>query len=462
MKNKDKLISQVIKGFQNNKGKASIYCFSVNIIPELVYSIIVPFYKKHTYKPIFIVVDCYNTRKNIYNYFNKNNINVDNGYNIKILSEDYIKLQYHYEYALTIIIGVNNNFPIIDKLTKESHFTLCILTENIMDSNFIMNVRNILPSIETVDLDIAIRKDYIYSPVEEYQYSVELSDNDAIAYKKYTDYIDTCMSIFEDLSNIEKCKKGDTKLNISAAEVRNMIAHKNGWREDLDTNIPFMRQIDDIYNPNMLFERANNFYTITKQRRDLVSDNDAKLEVIKNICIANKEKQILIISKRGEFAAKITKYLNNFVDILCGDYHDCIDDAIAVDDAGCPILIKTGVNKGKPKIIGAQAQSSINERRFNAKIINVLSIKSASNVKLKIACDIVIFTSSLCDNIIDVKTRFTNITFNSVPTKIYKIYCIGTIESDKLNKEKELSTIKVINNNENFIGYDENSGDIIL
>ena len=223
-----------------------------------------------------------------------------------------------------------------------------------------------------------------------------------------------------------------------------------------------MKQIDDIYNPNILFERACTFYTIAKQRRDLVCDNEAKLEVIRDICLNNKDKKILIISNRGEYAAKITKYLNECLDLNCGDYHDCIEDTIAVDEMGIPILVKSGVNKGKPRVIGSQAQSSLNEKRFNDGLLNILSIKSASNVKLKIACDIVIFTSSLCDSIINVKTRFTNVSFNNIPTIIYRIYCNSTIENDKLNKEKECSTIKVINDTENFIGYDENSGDIIL
>ena len=319
-----------------------------------------------------------------------------------------------------------------------------------------------MPCIDTADLDIAIRHDNIYSPVEEHRYGVELSDDDRELYNKYTDYITTCISIFGELSNIEKCKKGDDKLGISAADFRNTIAYENGWREDLDTNIPFMKQIDDIYNPNILFERACTFYTITKQRRDLVCDNDAKLEVIKNICLDNKDKKILIISKRGEYAAKITKYLNENSDIKCGDYHDCIEDAIAIDDMGIPILVKSGVNKGKPRVIGAQAQSSLNERRFNAGYINALSIKSASNIKLKIACDIVILTSSLCDNIIEVKSRFTDIVFNSVPTKTFRVYCNSTIENDKLNKEKENTLFTIINETENNVLYDENSGDIIL
>lgn len=462
MKSKDKLINQVVDGFQRLKGKASVYCFSKDVIPELLYHIITRLTQKYKDASIFIVVDCYDTRKNIIGYLKENNIREDTGYNIRCLSVDYVREQYKYSYALTVTVGVNDNFSILNKLYRESKFTLSILTKNIMDNNFINNVRNILPCIDTADLDIAIRHDNIYSPVEEHRYGVELSDDDRELYNKYTDYITTCISIFGDLSNIEKCKKGDDKLGISATDFRNTVAYENGWNENLDTNIPFMKQIDDIYNPNVLFERACTFYTIAKQRRDLVCDNDAKFEVIKNICLDNKDKKILIISKRGEYAAKITKYLNENSDIKCGDYHDCIEDAIAVNDIGIPILVKSGVNKGKPRVIGAQAQSSLNERRFNAGVINALSIKSASNVKLKIACDIVIFTSSLCDNIIEVKSRFTDVVFNGVPTKTFRVYCNSTIENDKLNKEKENTLFTIINETENNVLYDENSGDIIL
>lgn len=462
MKNKDKIIEQVVHGFQYLKGKASCYCFSKDIIPELLYNIITRFSLKHKGASIFIVVDCYNTRKSILDCLNANGITEANGYNIRCLSIDYIKEKYRYDYSLTITVGVNENAIILSKLARESQFTLCILTKNIMNNDFIIELRKGLPCIETSDLDVAIRHDKIYSPVEEHRYGVELSDDDKLIYNKYTDYINTSVSIFGDLSNIEKCKKGDTTLNISAAEFRNTLAHENGWNENLDTNIPFMKQIDDIYNPNILFERACTFYTITKQRRDLVCDNTAKLEIIRKICSDNSDKKILIISKRSEFAAKITKYLNENNNIICGDYHDCIDDAIAVDDNGVPIIVKSGYNKGKPKVIGAQAQSSLNEQRFNSGTIKILSIKSASNPKLKIACDMVIFTSSLCDNIIDVKSRFVNITFNGIPTKIYRIYCNGTIENNKLNNEKENTLFTIINETENNVAYDENSGDIIL
>ena len=74
MKNKDKLINKIIDGFQYYKGKASTYCFSTNVIPELIYNIISLFTKKHKDASIFIVVDSYNTRKNIDNYLKTYNI----------------------------------------------------------------------------------------------------------------------------------------------------------------------------------------------------------------------------------------------------------------------------------------------------------------------------------------------------------------------------------------------------
>ena len=37
-------------------------------------------------------------------------------------------------------------------------------------------------------------------------------------------------------------------------------------------------QIDNIYNPNILFEKANTIYNITRERANLVTDNKNKLQ----------------------------------------------------------------------------------------------------------------------------------------------------------------------------------------
>ena len=64
--NKDKIINKVINQFQKLKGKASMYCFSTNIIPELIHNIIFKLSNKNS--SILIVVDSYNTRKSVLNY----------------------------------------------------------------------------------------------------------------------------------------------------------------------------------------------------------------------------------------------------------------------------------------------------------------------------------------------------------------------------------------------------------
>lgn len=463
MNNQEKYVKEVINGFQLNKGKGSVYCFPPISFADVVVSIIDQFYVRYANTQVFIVVDSYTTRKSILDKIEKERTaNSSKEYNVKILSADYIKPAYKYEYKLVITVGINDNAELIAFLTTQAKFMLSILTKNIMDTEFISNIRSFLPSINVTISNVSVRNDSIYSPVEEYRVAVSLSPDDQTMYDKCSEYISTSVSIFGDLSNIEKCKFGDDKLNITSAEFREMIARDNGWSSTLDTSIDWSKQIDEVYNPNVLFERANNFYNITKQRRDLVTDCNEKLEAVLRICEEHKDKTILIVSKRGEFASKITNYINEFSELLCGDYHDAIEDKIAVDDnTGLPILIKSGNKKGQPKIMGSQAISTLNMKRFNDSIIKVLSIKYSSNVKLQIAVDVVIFTSPLVDGIIPFKTRFTDIVFKTTPTLTYKVYCRGTVENKHLNNQKESSLITVIEDNDNFIGYSEtNSNDI--
>ena len=191
------------------------------------------------------------------------------------------------------------------------------------------------------------------------QFYVPKCYNDKKEYDKQTAFINNSMTVIGNIENIKRIKCGDYKLNLSAAEVRYNIAKSNGWSENLDMSIPFNKQIDEIYNPNALLERVCTIYEIMKNRRDLVTDNKNKLPVILDIINRHPDKQFVVISKRGEFAAEITKYLNNN-NIKCGDYHDNIESAIAVDDNGVPILIKSGKDKGKPKIVCSQAISSSN------------------------------------------------------------------------------------------------------
>jgi len=200
------------------------------------------------------------------------------------------------------------------------------------------------------------------------------------------------------------------------------------------------------------------------------------LEEILTICKNNPDKKILIVSKRGEFASTITKYINANSDIKCLDYHDTIEEGFELNEYGETVLVKSGVNKGKPKIIKATAISTINLAQFNrrnnsklasvsnanSRLTNCLSIKNSSNVKLETAVDLVIFTSAFIDDIITFKTRFANVVFNGVTTINYKVYCRNTIESKHLSNQKESHLITVIAEDDNNISYDETNDTITI
>lgn len=450
---------EVANKWKSQKGIGSVYCLKPFSYSELAINIINKVLAKNKDSRIFIVTDCFNTRQSIVDIFYKNNIDKDT---IKILSFDYIKKGYNYNYDLIILIGINNYDSRISYLKQCTKFILSIMTKTIIDSNNTNLLNNVLPIIvSNISKEDAVRAKR-FSPVEEHRIMIELDDNDKKEYDKQTAFINNSMNVIGNIENIKRIKCGDYKLNLSAAEVRYNIAKSNGWSENLDMSIPFNKQIDEIYNPNALLERVCTIYEIMKNRRDLVTDNKNKLPVILDIINRHPDKQFVIISKRGEFAAEITKYLNNN-NIKCGDYHDNIESAIAVDDNGVPILIKSGKDKGKPKIVCSQAISSSNLRYYNDNNrLTVLSTKNASLNKLNLACFGLIITSPLCDSVIDIRNKFKEIEFNTTPNLVYTIYCNSTIEAKSIAATKETPIYKVINETEKEILYDEESGDIIL
>lgn len=454
----EKYVTEIMQAFREKHGRGSCYCLYPLNPYILIAQCIVSYFNKHDKeKTILIVVDSYSARQGINDALSKL---TDEQFNTKVISYSYIKPQYHYVYDFTILCNVENDYNLIYKLYKESKFTLCIFTKNVTDNNFLINVRNILPNLETSVNVTDARADNIYSPVEEYTYGVPLSDDVKIKYNEYNEYITQSIKIYGSLDNIEKCRTGNPLLNISSIEFRTQIAKENGWNETLDTSIPLFKQIDDVYNPNALYDRAVVFYNIIHERKNYCTDNINKLEKILEICNNNKDKRILIVSKRGEFAAKITDYLNEH-DINCVDYHDAIEDAMLTDRYGNPVLYKSGENAGKPRIVKAQAISTINEQKFQKGLANCISIKYSSNNKLNIAIDIVIITDFLNGNIVDIKSRFGNIRFTSIPTIVHRLYSIDTIEEKEMYNYNPSNNI-ILHREDKKVTYDEKSGNIIL
>ena len=460
MTNEQKYILQLIDGFRTNKGKSSCYALK----PVKTENIIITFINLHRQKTkdttIFIVTRDYNERELLVNLLDKYNLRDK----VTILTKSYIKLHYNYNYDFTFIIGVDD-YNIIYHLHRQSKFTLNIMTEVSGNGIYNNHINNLLPIIKPNITFSDLSKDRENLPVEEMHIPVTISDEDREQSDKYDDFISKSMSVFGCFENADKCRIGDVNLNISAAQFRYTLAVENGWSETLDTTIEFNRSIDEIYNPNSLLERANILYNVIRERNNLLTDNEAKLKEIVNIIDNNRDKKIIIVSKRGEFANTIANYINDNTEYLCGEYHDCIPEQYIKDENGNDIVYKSGENKGKKKVFKSKALSTMCLNRFNSsdksQSINLLSIKNSSDIELKTAISVVIFTSPMCHTPNEFITRFSNIEFIDNKLYSYVIYCDNTLESNKLNNRALTKNVVLIENEKN-IQIDEENGTIYL
>lgn len=328
------------------------------------------------------------------------------------------------------------------------------------DSTALYKIAPILDCFKQAELD-ELR---VSTPVEEMWISTIIPEDseDYRLYQYYCKYIETSLNIFGSFDIMQQARIGNTVLNISSAEICAQIAQENGWNEHLDMSYEYNRQIDELYNPNNLRERATQTYEVIRNRSNLVSDYEGKLEKVLELVKAHSGDKILIINKRGEFASKVTDYLNNNSETdICGNYHNKVDNIDAVDVEGNPIYIKSGVEKGKRKAMGAKAQMTLNEKRFNLGKINCLSLSNAPDKSLCVDVDVIIITSPLCEDIKSYLYRLADVNISAEKIKLFSIFCKNTIEQTKLMNKPQTETHEIVNKSE-FNAISENNSDFII
>ena len=383
-----------------------------------------------------------------------------NSSKLKVFTDNYIKNYHITSYPLLCILYRPDSAceEILDYVSK-CKFKLIIMNKfltNYEDISKIYQVAPLLPDFQQAEVE-AIR---LSTPVEETQIGIDIPENSEVykLLKYYDEYIATSLNIFGSFDIIQQANVGNQQLNISSTQICYQIAQENGWNEHLDMNIEFNIEIDKLYNPNNLKERASKTYEIIRERSKLLSDFNGKLDVILDIVRANNDKKILIINKRAEFANVITDFLNDLSDsIICGNYHDKVDNIPAVTFTGQPVYYKSGARKGERKMMGAKAQKTLNVEKFNNDLIHVLSTNNSPDKDLAIDVDIVIITSPMCEDIKSYMYRLSKIYFRSKHIELYSLYCRNTSEQ-KMIEKKNLSDNHNVKNS--FV--DENNSDFIV
>ena len=302
------------------------------------------------------------------------------------------------------------------------------------------------------------------TPVEEELIDVVIPE-DTEEYKLlqyYNEYITTSLNIFGSFDIMQQARLGNDKFNISANQICYQIADENGWKPNLDMSVDINIQIDEMFNPTNIKERAVRTYECIRSRAELLSNYDGKLKVINDIVHKHENEKILIINKRGSFARKVTEHLNMmFGAVICGDYHDHVDQIPEVDDRGKPVYYKTGAKKGKQRFLGAAAQKTRNEKLFLSNKLSVLSTNNAPNKDLNADVSVVIITSPQCETIESYMYRLANVCYPTNKIKLYTIYVKNSLEEKKLQNRVVADTHAIVNKCEKVV-VSENNYDFVV
>lgn len=467
--NETELFNIAVNQWRDKKGKGTMICPKPLDCSIPLVTVLSNVLTRSPTANILILVDGFTDRLEVVNKFKELNdkgetllLSKFNDKHISIYSQDYND---GYERQTNVFLTICYKTNIISESTyvtlSLSRFKLVIVNK-VLDNKSMTYLSKVCPTLDTFrqqELD-AVR---INTPVEEVLIPLRLDSNseDAKLLDKYNKEISTSINIFGSFDVMNEARIGNSKTNTSALDVCNRIAKDNGWDLNLDMSIELNREIDKYYNPLAINDRASKTFELIRLRSNLLSDNNIKLKEISDIVKENKDKKILIINKRGEFASDVTNYLNTLNDKdICGNYHDKVENVIAIDDNGNIIYYKSGTKKGLPKYLGVTSQKKQSQRNFNLNKINVLSTSNSPDKELDIDVDIVIITSPLCEDIRSYLYRMSNLNVSN-PLKLYTLYIKGTMEEKRI-EEREYDRYRTVSTKEIDVDIENNDDCVVV
>lgn len=468
----DELFEQAALNWRDNKGVGTAFVPAPLNNKVLVYQILSRLYARSPAASTVIIVNQFKNRQELIEFLTTSESDENNEEFKKLLDNKFIRIftkdfilngGWHSSATLCIWYQPEEYIHGVSIYVNFCKYKLIVLNKlftNNTDSTNLYKVAPLLNCFKQAEMN-ELR---VSTPVEETWVDVQIPE-DSEAYKLYQyycKYIETSLNIFGSFDIMQQARIGNTVLNISSAEICNQIAQENGWHERLDMSFEYNRQIDELYNPNNLRERATQTYEVIRNRTNLVADYEGKLDKILELVKAHSGNKILIISKRGEFANKVTSYLNNNSETdICGNYHNKVDNIDAIDIDGNPIYFKSGPEKGKRKAMAAKAQMTLNEKRFNLDRINCLSLSNAPDKSLCVDVDVIIITSPLCEDIKSYLYRLADVNIRAGKIKLFSIFCKHTIEQTKLFNKPMTETHTIVNKCE-FDADDRNKSDFLI
>lgn len=433
------------------------------ILPQL--------YNKSPTTSVVIIVKDFADRSSIESYLTTLNNEVWNNSfrtvihngSLRILTTEYAAEHINdYSPLLTIIYNPSIFHFVHIAMIEKSKFKLVILSK-LLDNKTMDDFYTVAPSIGNFSQNV-IDEVRTNRPVKECLVGLTITPDTELDKEMnyYNREISTALAIFGNFDNIKYARLGNSDTNCSSMMICDAIARTNGWDNHLDMSSEFNRDIDKLYSPSAIKERADSIYNIIRERSTKLASSKDKLSYILDIVNDNLDKNILIINKYGEFANLVTDYLNDkFGKRICANCHDKVDNVPAVDDYGNPILIKSGSKKGQPKLLGVIAQKKLAQKLMNSHKINVISCGASPDKSLDVDIDLVIITSPLCDTIESYFYRLSKVHFSN-EVLLYTLFYRSTLEEKKLEDRTVPANHTIINDFDRNVKVDNNNAYCIV
>lgn len=172
----------------------------------------------------------------------------------------------------------------------------------------------IFPIIDRITESEAIEKGYI-SPFIEFNLAVEMTAEEHEQYKEYTTIISNTINKFGrgGLTLAIKCLQGGTDSRGKQFKATHFVygwATFKGWRRDLDLEDERDRQINDLWNPHVVFGYAQKLMNGIRKRKDLLYSCNSKAKVCKELAFKFNDLKAIIFSQSTAFADKLNLILN--------------------------------------------------------------------------------------------------------------------------------------------------------
>lgn len=172
----------------------------------------------------------------------------------------------------------------------------------------------IFPIIDRITEKEAIEKGYI-SPFIEFNLSVVLTKEEQEAYNEYTTIISNTINKFGrgGLSLAIKCLQGGKDSKGREFKATHFVygwATFKGWRRDLNLEDERDRQINDLWNPHVVFGYAQKLMNGIRKRKDLLYGCNSKAKICKELAFKFNNLKTIVFSQSTAFADKLNLLLN--------------------------------------------------------------------------------------------------------------------------------------------------------